>query len=75
MIEYLESDERFLVDPDEFIITKKKSDESQKLNMNLGTFSTSQDLDNQLDDILKGIEPKVLAALGKTKYFKKEGDQ
>jgi hypothetical protein len=49
--------------------------EAPKLNMNLGTFSTSQDLDSQLDDILKGIEPKVLAALGKTKYFAKEGDQ
>jgi hypothetical protein len=47
-------------------------DESpQKQNMNLGTFSTSQDLDSQLDDILKSIEPVVLSSLRKTKYFDK----
>lgn len=44
--------------------------DDQKQNMTLDGFSTTKDLDRQLETILKSIEPEVMKTLRSAKYFK-----
>jgi hypothetical protein len=46
------------------------SEADQKQNMTLDGFSTTKDIDRQLETILKSIEPEVMKTLRSAKYFK-----
>ena len=48
------------------------NDAIQKQNMTLDGFSTTKDLDRQLETILKSIEPEVMKSLTKSNYFNKQ---
>jgi len=54
------------------ISNSDENEESPKQNMTLDSFSTTKDLDRQLETILKSIEPEVMKTLKKTKYFDKK---
>lgn len=60
-------------DTDETISEEVDSEEeTPKQNMTLDGFTTTKDLDLQLESILKSIEPEVMKTLKKTKYFDKK---
>jgi hypothetical protein len=62
-----DKNDRFDIDPESilFITNNKKESGDQKQNMTLPGFSTTKDLDLQLEGILKSIEPDVMKAVEK----------
>lgn len=64
----------FSTEEKKFIINKfhaiNEEESDQKQNMTLDGFSTTKDLDRQLETILKSIEPEVMKTLRSAKYFK-----
>lgn len=49
------------------MIEKIDNESGQKQNMSLDGFTTTKDLDLELESILKSIEPEVMAAIKKVK--------
>lgn len=48
------------------------SKKQQKQNMTLEGFTTTTDLDRQLESILRSIEPEVMKSLKTSNYFNKQ---
>ncbi len=64
-IEYNDND-RFFIDPIGVTFVDESNEEfDQKQNMSLDGFTTTKDLDLQLESILKSIEPAVMEAIKK----------
>jgi hypothetical protein len=61
-----------LSEAEDLLAGLKEEQESPKQNMSLDGFTTPKDVDLKFEEILKSIEPDVMEALDKTKYFNKK---
>lgn len=65
----------FSIEEKKFIINKFHAineEDEQKQNMSLEGFTTTTDLDRQLESILRSIEPEVMKSLKSSNYFNKQ---
>lgn len=65
-------EKKFIINKFHAINEEDDKDSNQKQNMSLEGFTTTKDLDLQLESILRSIEPEVMKSLKSSNYFNKQ---